>query len=171
MSPVSVTTFADALLADAPTSDRPARMRSFGRLVGSWAVKGRRLDEASGAWREREFTWMMSFILEGRAVQDIEVVETDDGPKTAATAVRVYDPVAGVWRVSYFAPKTDDYCHLSAVSFRDGIRQDGTQTDGRPIRWNFSAITADSYTWDAWVSNDDGSTWVLTEHTEGTRIS
>jgi hypothetical protein len=174
MTPTTFSGFADALLADGPDERYAARMSRIGRLVGSWDARGRRLDEESGEWVERSFTWIVSYVLGGRAVQDLEVVPSatrPDEPVTIATALRVYDPVAGITRVSYVSPESNQYCNLVAIGWRDGIRQDGTQNDGRPIRWNFSAITDDSYVWDGWVSNDDGATWELVEHIEGTRIA
>jgi len=173
MSPATVSGFADALLSDGPDKRYAARMRRFGRLVGTWDARGRRLDETTGEWHDRTFTWIVNYVLGGRAVQDIEVTPNAAKPDemvTVATALRVYDPVAGVNRVSYFSPEDNQYCNLVAIGWRDGIRQDGTQNDGRPIRWNFSAITDDTYVWDAWVSNDDGSTWELVGHIDGTRI-
>lgn len=158
--------FAEALISDGATDEYPVRMSRFGDLVGTWDVSGSRLDETTGVWTERNFTWLVGFILDGRAVQDVEVEASSTHPsgvETVATAVRVYDPHAGVWRVSYFAPKTGEYCHLVATSYRLGLRQDGTRTDGKPIRWNFTEITDDSYIWEGWVSHDDGSTWVLIE--------
>ncbi|WP_022885279.1 hypothetical protein [Glaciibacter superstes] len=166
--------FAEALIASGPTPEYPGRMRRFGKLVGSWAAKGSRLDEATGEWTEREFTWIVGFILDGRAVQDVEVEASPSHPsgfETVATAVRVYDAHAGAWRVSYFAPKSGEYCHLIATPYRNGIRQDGTGTDGRAVRWNFTAITADAYTWEGWVSADDGATWTLVERNEAVRIA
>ena len=135
-------------------------MRRFGQLVGTWAAHGSRLDEATGEWAERDFTWIVQFILDGRAVQDVEVVASSTHPsgfETVATAVRVYDQLAGAWRVSYFAPTIGEYCHLIATPYRNGLRQDGTGTDGRPVRWNFTSITEDGYTWEGWVSDDEGT--------------
>ena len=169
----SVPSFAEALVAPGPTPDYPGRMRRFGQLVGAWAATGSLLDETTGEWTGREFTWIVDFVLDGRAVQDVEVVVSDSHPtgfETVATAVRVYDSYAGVWRVSYFAPASGEYCHLVATPHRNGLRQDGTGTDGRPIRWNFVSITPDAYAWEGWVSNDEGSTWVLVEHNEAIRI-
>lgn len=174
MTSASVPDFANALMAPGPTPEYPGRMRRFGQLVGTWAAKGSRLDEATNEWIERDFTWIVAFILDGRAVQDVEVVASDTHPsgfETVATAVRVYDSLAGAWRVSYFAPTTGEYCHLVATPHRHGIRQDGTRTDGRSIRWNFTSITATSYKWEGWVSEDEGTTWVLVEHNEATRVS
>jgi hypothetical protein len=172
MTPTTFPGFSEALLAHGPDERYAARMSRIGRLVGSWDARGRRLDEASGEWVDRSFTWIVAYVLGGRAVQDLEVVPSSQPGEavTIATALRVYDPVAGITRVSYFSPASNQYCNLVAMGWRDGIRQDGTQNDGRPIRWNFSEIAADSYAWDGWVSNDEGVNWELVEHIDGTRI-
>ncbi|GAB3618571.1 hypothetical protein GCM10027416_31280 [Okibacterium endophyticum] len=163
--------FASALTASGPTSEYPTAMNLFGRLVGTWRVHSSRLDEGTGDWQDCEFTWTVSYILGGRAVQDVALVDAVDGHDTIATAVRVYDASMGAWRVSYFEPVRGEYCHLVASGFRrDGIRQDGTRNDGHLIRWNFSGITSDAYTWESFVSDDEGTTWVLTEHNEGVRV-
>jgi len=165
--------FANALIAPGSTPEYPGRMRRFGQLVGSWSTRSSRLDEASGEWSEREFTWIVQFILDGRAVQDVEVVASAthaSGFETIATAIRVYDPNAGAWRVSFVAPTLGEYCHLVATAHRHGLRQDGTGTDGRPIRWNFTSITAETYTWEGWVSNDEGASWLLVARNEAVRI-
>ncbi|MHA7984897.1 hypothetical protein ACX9R5_03750 [Rathayibacter sp. CAU 1779] len=162
--------FAGALISSAVAPEHPNRMTRFGQLVGSWRVVGRRLDE-DGAWVDRDFTWLVSWVMGGRAIEDIEVIRTQDGPLTVAVAVRVYDPAAGIVRVSYFSPANNQYANLVAQGWRDGIRQDGTQNDERPIRWNFSAISDDHYEFDGWVSDDEGATWTLVEHLEGTRIA
>ncbi|KGJ76938.1 hypothetical protein GY21_08860 [Cryobacterium roopkundense] len=173
MTAIPTPRFDEALVTHEPTSEYPERMKRFGRLVGSWSVKGSRLSEETGDWSERTFVWEMAFILDGRAVQDVEIEAREEHPtgfETVATAIRVYDAFAGVWRVSYFAPVTGEYCHLVATPYRYGIRQDGTRTDGKLIRWNFTSITANSYKWEGWVSNDEGSSWQLIEHNEATRI-
>jgi hypothetical protein len=164
-------TFAEALVSDGVAPEHPNRMTRFGQLVGSWHVTGTRLDESSGDWTERAFTWIVSWVMEGRAIEDLEVVEVDGGASTVAVAVRVYDPAAGVVRVSYFAPVANRFANLVAQGWRDGVRQDGTQNDERPIRWNFSAVTDDSYAFDGWVSDDDGATWKLVEHLDGVRLA
>ena len=45
--------FADALVSSGPSPEHPKRMTRFGQLVGSWHVRGRRLDEPTGEWRDR----------------------------------------------------------------------------------------------------------------------
>ena len=172
MSDPTDLSFADALISDAATERYPNRMSRFGRLVGRWNVHSRRMDEATGNWHESDFVWVVAFILDGKAVQDVALSPTGDGFETISTAVRVYDRDMGAWRVSYFEPERGEYAHLVATAHkRDGIRQDGTRNDGLLIRWNFSKITDQSYRWESFVSEDEGTTWVLNEHNEGTRIS
>ncbi|PSL38376.1 hypothetical protein CLV49_1998 [Labedella gwakjiensis] len=164
--------FSAALISPAPSARYAKRVARFGRLVGSWDVSARRLDERTGEWAEDSFAWHVAYILDGRAVQDVSVRETPDGPVTIGTAIRVYDADIGLWRVSYMEPARGEYCNLLATGHRkDGIRQDGTRNDGKAIRWNFSSITDSSYLWESFVSDDDGKTWWLAEHNEGTRTA
>jgi hypothetical protein len=167
--------FARAITADGPTPLYPRRMVRFGQFVGSWDVHSRRLDDETGEWVESDFRWIVSYILEGRAVQDVQLVANDAEPsgwETVSTALRVYDRLMGAWRVNYVEPRRGEFCQLVATPHRaDGIRQDGTRNDDKLIRWNFSGITADSYTWESWVSDDEGVTWWLQEHNEGHRIA
>lgn len=163
---------AGALISDAATPLYPARMRRFGRLVGTWDVTSRLLDENTGEWAEAALTWTFAYILDGRGVQDVISRRVDGDPATTealGTTVRIYDPTLGVWRISWFGVTGGNYCSLMATGHGGGIRQDGTQTDGRPIRWNFSDITRDSFSWDGWVSNDDGATWWHEQHMDAVR--
>ncbi|KQV06823.1 hypothetical protein [Leifsonia sp. Root112D2] len=166
--------FARALVSPGPTQRYAERMRRFGRLVGSWSVTSRLLDEHSGEWGESARIWTFGYILDGRGVQDVLSAQVAGDPaslETQGTTVRIYDPTLGVWRVSWFGVTDGEYCSLMATGHGGGIRQDGTQTDGRPIRWNFSDITDDSFSWDGWVSNDDGATWWLQQHMDAVRLN
>ncbi|WP_295118391.1 hypothetical protein [uncultured Leifsonia sp.] len=173
MSESTDSLFARALIATGPTPERPQRMQLFGRLVGSWRADVRFLDETTGAWRESVAEWVFAYTLGGRAVQDVLIARDAADPDLLdgrGSTVRVYDPTLGAWRVNWFGAAAGDFCTLVATPHRrNGIRQDGTQTDGRPIRWNFSNITDDSFEWDGWVSNDEGRTWWLEQHLEATR--
>jgi hypothetical protein len=171
--PPSNDDFARALIASGPTDAHPKRMATFGRLVGSWKVRGAFLSESTREWTETDRTWIFSYVLGGRAVQDVLLGSDGDAGSddVAGTTVRVYDPIAGMWRISWFGTLAGDYCTLAGTAHkRDGIRQDGTQTDGRPIRWNFSKITDESFAWDGWVSDDDGRTWWLEQHMDAARV-
>ncbi|WP_022881999.1 hypothetical protein [Gryllotalpicola ginsengisoli] len=162
--------FVRALLAEGPQHHR--RLRNFGKLVGAWHVEGRRFDEETGQWQPRDFRYLVAWVFEGRAIQDLEVVTDPDGTEhTIAMGLRVADPHAGIARVSYFSPVTNQYANLVASTWRTGVRQDGSQNDGRPIRWNFTHIGEHDYTWEGWVSDDEGATWRLVEELAGTRLA
>lgn len=173
MSETTDAAFARALISSGPMAHNPQRVQLFGRLVGSWRADVRLLDEDTGAWRESVNEWIFAYTLGGRAVQDVLVIRDDtdpEGRQGRGSTVRVYDTALGAWRVSWFGAEAGDFCTLVATPHRrDGIRQDGTQTDGRPIRWNFSNITEDSFEWDGWVSDDEGRTWWLEQHIDATR--
>lgn len=166
--------FTGALVAAGPTPLYAHRIATFGALVGAWSVTGKRRESADGDWADVAFEWRVAFILDGRGVQDVSTTGNTDVPggvETVSTAVRVYDPVLGAWRVSYVEPRRGEYAHLVATAHRDGIRQDGTRNDDKLIRWNFTRIADDTYAWESWVSDDEGDTWWLQAHNEGSRIT
>ncbi|WP_158866775.1 hypothetical protein [Leifsonia sp. AG29] len=173
MSEITDAAFARALVSRAAAGANPKRLHLFGQLVGSWNAEVRLLDEATGEWRETTQEWIFAYTLGGRAVQDVLVARDHADPERVegrGTTMRVYDAVLGAWRVSWFGAASGDFCTLVATPHgRDGIRQDGSQTDGRPIRWNFSRITPESFEWDGWVSDDEGRTWWLEQHIDAVR--
>ena len=84
--------------------------------------------------------WTFGWILAGQAVQDVMWFTADDPDATRSTGctVRFYDPAADAWHVVWFSP-TGTICMLTGRPGPDGdIVQDGTQPDGRPIRWLFT---------------------------------
>jgi len=42
-----------------------------------------------------------------------------------------------------------------------GIVQEGTQADGRLVRWLFTDVTGESFRWLGYYSADQGGTWQL----------
>ncbi|MFC4222257.1 hypothetical protein [Lysinibacter cavernae] len=156
--------FVRRLVAEGPTASYPSRMRLFGRLVGSWDISNSFLDEHTGNWAESERSWVFAYVLGGRAIQDVitgSAEGTGSHDQVFGSSLRVYDQSVGLWRVNWFGTATNEFCSLSAIERRGDILQDGTQTDGRPIRWNYLNITDSSFDWEGYVSNDDGSTWWL----------
>ncbi|AGW42584.1 hypothetical protein O159_26780 [Leifsonia xyli subsp. cynodontis DSM 46306] len=141
--------------------------------MGTWRAELRAFDESAEEWRESVTEWAFAYTLGGRAVQDVLIARDPEDPERLegrGSTMRVYDSTLGAWRVSWFGAAEGAFCTLVATAHRrDGIRQDGTQTDGRPIRWNFSNITSDSFEWESWVSDDRGRTWWLEQHLDATR--
>ena len=158
--------FSTALLASGPDAAHAAALATFGRFIGSWTMEHDMLSESAGEWIHLPQRWTFAWILGGLGVQDvIEELHPDGSVGVAVgTTVRAYDPDINGWRVNWFSPQFAEYRSLIAMPYRDGIRQDGSRADGRPIRWNFSEITDDSFVFDGWCSDDEGATFWHEQH-------
>ena len=165
--------FDSALVAAEPFGPWSHELSTFGRFIGSWTIDHDMLSESAGEWLHLRQRWTFAWILGGRGVQDvIEAIEPDGSVgESVGTTVRAYDPDIQGWRVNWFSPKYSEYRSLVAMKYRDGIRQDGSRADGRPIRWNFSEITEESFVFDGWCSDDDGATFWHEQHMVARRES
>jgi hypothetical protein len=158
-----VTDFARRLLAAGPAPGVPDL---FASLIGTWRVRNRQLDEASGTWSEAEFTWTFARILDGLGVQD--VITLADG-RAAGTTLRAWDADAALWRVNWFGVLGQNFCSLEARPMAaDGIVLEGAGQDGRRLRWEFSGIRPRSFVWDGWIETRDG--WLLEQHMDAERL-
>src|SRR5262245_59664643 len=97
------------LHAPGPAPDLAAPMMLYGQFVGSW--DGRLVYTSSEGLR-RESTCEVHFgwVLEGRAVQDVWIVPAREARKPTdrqlmyGTTLRVYDPQAGLWHITWIDP-------------------------------------------------------------------
>lgn len=160
--------------AAGPHPDLGDEAALYGRFVGSWEVANRYLDDSIGRWRVNSFEWAFGWVLDGRGVQDVIRVPPDqmpNGQPGIGTTIRVHDRSIGAWRVNWSGATTGQFCTLIGNAHGEEIRQDGTGTDGRPIRWNFSEITRESFRWCGYVSDDGGVTWKLEQEMRARRRS
>jgi hypothetical protein len=162
-----------ALLAAGPAPAYAAESAFFGQFDGDWEIawEGLAADGRPASGRGRlTFGW----VLGGRAVQDVWQVELDpdeDGtPRDGGfhgTTVRFYDPAIGAWRSTWMEPY-----HARVRRFigrRDG---DGivllSDEDEPQLRWRFTDVTPDGFTWIGELSRDGGSSW---QHDETMRVT
>jgi hypothetical protein len=140
----------------------------YGWLIGSWelAVRHYRVDvTALGLQGEAHFFRA----LEGRAVQDVWIMPSRPHRHAQLTAennmygttLRIWDASIAAWRVTYVNPITGQRDELIGRRVGKDIVQIGTHQDGTPIRWNFTAITPDSFRWTGEALEPDGVTWRL----------
>jgi hypothetical protein len=163
---------AAALLAAGPGGEYPAESDLFGRFDGDWDIAWEGLDgdgrQATGRGR-LTFGW----VLGGRAVQDVWHVELDpdaDGRRPPGgfhgTTVRFYDPALGAWRSTWIEP-----FHGRVRRFIGRIEGDDiallSAEDDPQLRWRFTDIGPDSFTWVGELSRDGGATW---QHDETMRL-
>jgi hypothetical protein len=160
----------DSLISPHPHPSLGAEAETYGRLIGSWAgtfhdhgADGR---VVSGSM-EVHFAW----VLQGRAVQDTWIAPARQARQgvdplpaerrdTYGSTLRVWDPEARLWRVTWTNPARQATCRLNGRRVGDDIVQWGFWND-RPQRWRFLGITPGAYVWEAHGLADDGVSWDL----------
>jgi hypothetical protein len=163
--------FLNALVARSPHPDLGAQADTYGRLIGSWTgeYKDRSEDGSVATGRmEVHFAW----VLDGRAVQDLWIAppladrragRPADRRDTYGSTLRVFDPSIDAWRVLWLNPPTGVRNDLIGRRVGDDIVQTGWHRDAA-IKWTFTRITPESFVWQGFELDPDGSTWrLLTE--------
>jgi hypothetical protein len=164
-----------ALHVTGPSGEHAGKLMLFGCFVGSWhlewtgtGVDGQRATMSG----ELHFGW----VLGGRAVQDVWIVpgrgQPGEGRPTLAfhgSTIRFYDPAIDAWRSTWIEPVN------GRVRRFIGRTSDGdivllSDEDDPQLRWRFTDITADSFTWRAETSHDGGATWHFEEQMLATRV-
>ena len=162
--------FARALRALRPAPDLADKLELYGRFVGSWEAEGRAF-LADGSTRTHFWQIHFSWVLEGRAIQDVWITPPRHGPRMResqpwgpftnqyGTTLRVYDPKLDAWRVTWIDPAAGYRAELIGRPDGDGIFQEGTGSDGARLRWIFSDIGRRRFRWRAEISRDESASW------------
>jgi len=146
------------LAADGPHPDHAAELMLFGRFVGAWEMEGWQL-ACDGTQTEQRGEWRFGWVLGGRAIQDVLISR----PHELGTTIRFYDPVARAWEITWITPPGRAVRRLVARPDGDEIRLEGRDPAGHLLRWTFTDIAADRFTWNGAASYDDGRSWRLEE--------
>jgi hypothetical protein len=167
--PQTASAMIDALAADGPHTAYTERLMLFGRLVGSWDIVGRFLDERGSVIEESTGEWHFGWVLEGRVIQDVlispsrEAREQGQESKAYDTAIRVYDPKIDGWHVTAVFPVYGATINLTAHEHGDEIWLEGRSPEDNLLRWTFSEFSDERVRWQGYVSKDEGQTWVRDE--------
>jgi len=159
--------FLEALWAKGPVASQAERMTLYDALLGDWNVDVVDYD-ADGSRRTYKGEWHFAWVLEGRAMQDVLIVPPrglrEGQPiqgNRYGTTVRVYDPAADVWRITWINPVSGAITTLTGRREGEEIVQEGKDADGSLNRWIFSEVTAQSFRWRGEISIDGGKSWRL----------
>jgi hypothetical protein len=169
----------DAFLAEGPDPAFAGRLQLFGQFVGSWdlVVTNHRPD---GSSETIPAEWHFAWALGGRAIQDVWIAPSRaerlsgqfagrDGEWGAT--LRFYDEAIGAWRSTWIGPRKGVVMPFLARKVGEEIVLEGSFEEGVRSRWIFSEITADSFSWRAVDSNDDGESWTLLQDMKARRRS
>jgi hypothetical protein len=165
---------ADALLASGPAD--PAAMDDFGRLVGAWRLHWRGL-APDGTWHHATGELHVGWVLGGRAVQDVWIVPGQGEPGAGVpplafhgTTVRFLHPDGDRWLSTWMEPVNGRVRRFTGRA--RGADVELLSDDEEPwLRWRFTDVGPDSFTWSAETSRDRGRTWVHDELMQGERLA
>lgn len=150
----------DELVAAGPWPGHEREMNLYGRLVGTWDVVNRYYAEDRQEWVTGTVVWTFGWALAGHTVQDV-MWFTAPGPdgyprRVTGSTVRHYDPASKTWAIVWFSPLGSVTSLTGRAADDGGITQEGTQADGRRIRWLFTDVTGDSFRWLGYIADDEG---------------
>lgn len=102
----NLTVFPDmfaALRADGRELSLASELSLFGQFVGAWDLEIDFWPRGESAW-STDGVWLFDWILDGRGIQDVILHTSARGQVGRGTTVRLYDPVAQLWRMAFFGP-------------------------------------------------------------------
>ena len=174
--------FTDALISRTPSPELGNAAEALGWLAGGWSAEVRDFD-ANGEVRTGTGEWWFSWVLEGRALQDVWIVpsralrsdHSGEVHRAGApnnrygTTVRWFDCQSADWRIVSVNPVSGALNLLAGKREGDHLILEGEQ-GGRAIRWSFNDIRPTSFTWRG-ESRQSGASWQLEAEFRLTKIS
>jgi hypothetical protein len=142
----------------------------FGQFVGTWLVTVRTRAGPHAAVVERMGVWTFSWILDGRAIQNVLTfpdlaggLRDQPGERCIGTHIHYYNPELGTWQVLGLGALSGRL-HLLTAKIADGeIRFEGRDPDGSRFRRAFSEITRDRFRWSEAVCRPEGEAWQIVQ--------
>ena len=149
----SSTLFVQSLISEAAHKDIPGEHRIFAPFIGDWDLIVSWFDEAGKLSRRERGEWHFSWILEGRAIQDIWIVPPR-AERTArgdlyeyGTSLRFFDAKLKAWQSTWIGPMHGVVGTFTARQIGDRVVLETTEGAVPRMRWSFGDIEKDSFTW------------------------
>jgi hypothetical protein len=164
------------LRAEGPHPDHREELMLFGRLVGTWDVRVLFYGEDGTKTYDQPGVWSFSWVLDGRAVQDVLVYPNPDsalkntpGSRRIGTTLRYYDPRLGAWRVIWLEAVTGDLGVMTGRRAGEEIWIEEEEPDGSLTRWIFAEMEGDRFHWKGTLTRDRGKSWRMGQEMFATR--
>lgn len=139
-----------------PNPSAPPELQEFSFIIGQNDCTEQRRKPGSDEWSHTERTWDGHYTMNGFAIFD-----TGHSSSSANGNMRIYDPVEGVWNVTFFSsPAYSSGVWRgtrvgNSIVLKQAQKARGTDMDGWS-RLTFSDITTTGFKWvGEWVSLDE----------------
>lgn len=166
----------NALHDTGPAGEHADELMLFGRFVGSWILEWTATNtegRPSAMTGELHFGW----VLGGRAVQDVWIVPGRGQPGAGqpplafhGSTIRFFDPAIKAWRSTWIEPINGRVRRFLGRAVNADIVLLSDEDDPQ-LRWQFTDIEPNSFTWRAETSVDRGATWRFDEQMQATRVA
>ncbi|MGI8580860.1 MAG: putative glycolipid-binding domain-containing protein [Chitinophagaceae bacterium] len=145
-------------------------------LIGSWSVDVIDYLENNEVLKTQG-EWHFSYILEGRAVQDVWIapkrsLRTTDTSKIRnryGITIRYFDSSKQKWCINWFNPLSGATNKLYGWKEGEKIIHEGLDESENLMKWSFEDITSNSFHWKGEISTDKGKTFILQAEFFGTK--
>ena len=154
---------ATALEATGPNPSLGEQAKIFGQLIGSWDVEYTDFMK-DGTTLHRTGEFMVGWILDGRALQDLWIVDPWGKHKAREvyTDVHYFDAKSRTWHATFVDPQDGSAARFTASEMgNDHFVLETKEIDNGTTRWSFNDVRPDSFTWRDEGSSDGGKTWKL----------
>lgn len=128
------------------------------------------LHDADGREHRDRGEMHISWVLEGRAMQDLFIIPPRAGRSKGTpargdrygTTIRTFDRKLNAWRVNFINP-ADDETSAELIARREGqgIMMEGKLRGGATIRWRYHTITPMAFHYTAEKLKSDDNSWHL----------
>ncbi len=158
----------DALICDAPNEKLSEQLNLFAHFIGEWNFDWTGFNK-DGTTQKEKGEWLFSWILEGRAVQDVWIIPTRENRGKPGmpdgeygSAIRFYSEKENAWKVTWVGPMKDRLSTFIAKKIGDEIVLEATNETEFQMKWIFSEIEENKFRWRCIIS-EDGENWNLTQ--------
>lgn len=145
----------EALLAEKPFAVYADKLMLFGQFVGKWVMDIKFYGEAGNTIYHQPGQWAFSWVLDGRAIQDVltnpgfnSCGTIIPGERRRGTTLRAYNPKLDIWQAVWMAPASGFFIAVTGKPDGDKILLEGSEAPGILNRWQFSEIAPDSFHWE-----------------------
>ena len=169
--------FIESLVSPAPHPSTYEKLKPYEPLIGDWDFEWVGRNPDGSTWKVPG-EWFFAWVLEGRAIQDNWICPSRSLRSTGkypegqyGTTIRFYDAKEDAVKVIWVGA-VNVQVNLFKASFCNNqiIQQEiATGSGTRLAKWVISDIKPESFKWEAFVSDDNGTNWTLTQEVFATR--